>query len=48
LLREGYRQAETLARKLQAMRSAIAPDRPWVREMEATYGVEEEGSDASL
>ena len=31
-LREAYRKSETLARKLQAMRRAIAPERPWVRE----------------
>lgn len=42
LLREGYRRAEVLARKLQALRSAIAPDRPWVREMESPYEVEGE------
>ena len=31
-LRAAYRQAETLARKLQTMRKRIAPDRPWARE----------------
>jgi four helix bundle protein len=32
LLREAYRQADTLAAKLQAMRKAIVPERTWLRE----------------
>lgn len=42
LLRKAYRQSEELIKKLQAMRNAIAPERPWVREAEATYVVEGE------
>ena len=44
-LREAYRQSETLARKLQAMRNAIAPSQPWVREGQAEYGVETKAED---
>jgi hypothetical protein len=44
-LREAYQQSETLARKLQAMRAAIAPARPWVREGSAGYGLNDEGTD---
>ena len=36
-LREAYRQSETLARKLQAMRNALAPAQPWVREEPPVY-----------
>jgi four helix bundle protein len=39
-LREAYRRSETLARKLQSMRKAIAPEQPWVREPDADYEVE--------
>ena len=39
-LRQAYREAETLAKKLQAMRRAIAPDRTWIREESADYGPE--------
>lgn len=42
LLRQGYRQAETLTRKLQAMRKAIAPNQPWVREEVFDYEVDTE------
>ncbi len=42
LLREAYRQAETLARKLQAMRKAIAPHEPWVREEPFAYDIDTE------
>ena len=40
-LRKAYRESETLARKLQAMRRAIAPKKAWVREREEGYVVEE-------
>ena len=36
-----YRQTETLAAKLQAMRNALQPERPWVREEEAPYGTDD-------
>jgi four helix bundle protein len=36
-LRGLYRQSETLARKLQAMRKSLAPDKPWVREAPMEY-----------
>jgi four helix bundle protein len=42
-LRQAYRQAETLVAKLHSMRSSIQPDRPWIRETEAPYEVEDEG-----
>jgi four helix bundle protein len=38
-LREAYRRAETLAIKLQAMRRAVAPEQPWVREEAVVYQV---------
>lgn len=38
-LREVYRQSETLARKLQAMRRAISPGKGWVRDEASGYGV---------
>jgi len=41
-LREAYRRAETLARKLQAMRNSIAPHKPWLREEAPVYEVETE------
>jgi len=37
-LRDLYRQSETLARKLQAMRKSLAPNKPWVREAALAYG----------
>jgi|GEM_PF-75007 len=37
LLQDAYGQAETLARKLQAMRKAVLPDRTWVREDPGGY-----------
>ena len=38
-LRALYRQSEYLARKLQAMRNTLAPDKPWLREAaERDYG----------
>ena len=36
-LREAYRQADTLAAKLQAMRSAISPEKRWLREEVTDY-----------
>jgi four helix bundle protein len=39
-LRQAYRDAETLAKKLQAMRRAVAPDRTWLREQAADYSPE--------
>jgi four helix bundle protein len=39
LLRRAYRQAETLAAKLHTMRKKVAPDQPWLREVEAGYQV---------
>jgi four helix bundle protein len=36
-LRELYRKSEALVAKLHAMRKAIAPDKPWVREPSADY-----------
>ena len=44
-LREAYQQSETLARKIQAMRTAIAPGQPWVRERSTGYGVDTEMED---
>ena len=44
-LREAYQQSEMLARKLQAMRNAIAPAQPWVREGQAEYGGDVETED---
>ena len=46
-LRQAYVHSETLARKLQAMRNAIAPERPWVREGSGStgYGVDSESGD---
>ncbi|HQZ21710.1 MAG TPA: four helix bundle protein [Thermoflexales bacterium] len=43
-----YQQAETLAKMIQAMRGAIAPDKKWIRETQAEYIVEvrEELNDA--
>jgi four helix bundle protein len=43
-LRDLYRQSETLARKLQAMRKALVPDKPWVREALVEYN---EGAEAT-
>jgi four helix bundle protein len=40
-LREAYRQADTLAIKLQAMRKAIVPERAWLREESDLYEVED-------
>ena len=37
-LRQAYVDAETLVAKLHTMRRAIQPDRPWIREEQATYG----------
>lgn len=42
-LRQVYRQAEALAVKLQAMRKAIAPTQPWLREEAVVYEVEQDG-----
>jgi four helix bundle protein len=41
-LREAYRQADTLAVKLQAMRKAIVPEKAWLREEFARYEVEDD------
>ena len=41
-LREAYRQADTLAVKLQAMRKAIAPEKAWLREESVLYEAEDE------
>ena len=41
-LREAYRQADTLAVKLQAMRKAIAPEKAWLREESVLYEDEDE------
>lgn len=43
-LRQAYHRAETLAAKVQAVRTAIAPERPWVRE-EARENHTESGVD---
>lgn len=37
LLRQAYVQAEALTVKLQAMRRAIAPNQPWLREGDVLY-----------
>jgi four helix bundle protein len=44
-LRDAYRQAETLVRKLQAMRTTLAPTKPWVRESAVAYEGECAGED---
>jgi len=41
-LRESYRRAETLVAKLHAMRRAIAPEQPWLRDEVETYEVSDE------
>jgi four helix bundle protein len=41
-LREAYRQADTLAAKLQAMRKAIATKKTWLREDSVLYEPEDE------
>jgi len=41
-LRESYRRAETLVAKLHAMRRAIAPQQPWLRDEVETYEVSDE------
>ena len=41
-LRQAYSRAETLVAKLHAMRKAIAPERPWLREEPATYATDDE------
>jgi four helix bundle protein len=41
-LRKAYRQAETLVAKLHAMRKAIAPEQPWLREEPVLYTTEDE------
>ena len=43
-----YRQAETLAAKLQAMRNALQPEKPWVREEATPYEAEERLDDGPL
>ena len=44
-LRQAYVHSETLARKLQAMRNTLAPERPWVREGQAGYELETDTDD---
>ena len=41
-LREAYRQADTLAAKLQAMRKTIVPKKAWVREESVYYEAEDD------
>ena len=41
-VRQLYRESETLVRKLQAMRSAVAPHKPWLRESAVEYEVGDE------
>jgi four helix bundle protein len=41
-LREAYRQADTLAAKLQAMRKTIVPEKAWLREESSLYEAEDE------
>jgi four helix bundle protein len=36
-LRDLYRKSERLAKKLQAFRNTIAPNKPWLREPSASY-----------
>ena len=40
-----YRQAETLAAKIQTMRNTLQPDKPWVREETVPYETDEDASD---
>lgn len=37
LLRQAYRDSQTIARKIQAMRTSLAPDKPWIREEREAY-----------
>src|SRR5690554_6902558 len=37
LLREAYKQSQTLARKLQSMRTTLQPDKPWLRDPPEPY-----------
>lgn len=41
LVRNIDRKGELLAKKLQAMRNSIAPEKPWLREERARYTVSE-------
>ena len=41
-LRESYRQADTLAAKLQALRTTIAPKKAWLREESVLYEIEDD------
>jgi four helix bundle protein len=36
-LREAYRKAEVLVKRLQTLRNTLAPDQPWLREEEPIY-----------
>jgi four helix bundle protein len=40
IVRQAYDRSEMLARKLQAMRKAVAPSKPWVREQAHEYSEE--------
>jgi four helix bundle protein len=40
LLRQAYRDAETLVAKLHTLRRTIAPELKWIREEQSTYGDE--------
>jgi four helix bundle protein len=39
-LRQAYRSAEVLAAKLHAMRGAISPEQPWLREDRPVYDID--------
>ena len=40
-LRQAYRQANTLAAKLQSMRNTLVPEKSWARESSVLYEVED-------
>ena len=37
ILSNAYKESQKLARKIQAMRNAILPEKSWVRENDANY-----------
>ena len=41
LLRQAYRQSETLVAKLHTMRSKVSPERKWLREGDVVYHTDE-------
>lgn len=43
-LRQAYRSAEVLGAKLHAMRKAISPEQPWLREDRPVYDIDVERS----